>query len=73
MPCGEDLKRNLRCNAMRKNIYYEMSCEKRFEKKSTMKFEKKSMRQCHTKKDLSCVPCKKNKKTMFLKFFFNSV
>ena len=65
MPCGKDLERNLQCNATRKKIYHEMSCEKRFEKRFTM--------QCHAKEDLSCVPCEKNKKTMFLKFFFNSV
>ena len=73
MPCKKDLKRNLQCNATRKKIYYEMPCEKKFEKRSTMRFEKKSMMQCHAKKDLSCVPYEKNKKTMFLKFFFNSV
>ena len=73
MSCKKNLKKNLRCNATRKKIYYEMSCEKRFEKRFTMRSEKKSMMQCHAKKDLSCVPYEKNKKTMFLKFFFNSV
>ena len=65
MPYEKNLKRNLWCSATRKEIYYEISCEKRSEKKSTM--------QCHTEKNLSCVPYEKNKKTMSLKLFFNSV
>ena len=56
---------NLRCIATRKNIYHEMPYKRRSEKKSTM--------QCHAKKNLSCVPYKKNKKTMSLRPFFNSV
>ena len=88
MPCGENLKKNLRCNATQKKIYYEMSCEKDLKRNlwcnatrkkiyHEMSYEKrskkKSMMQCHAEKDLSCVPCEKNKKTMSLRSFFNSV
>ena len=59
MSYEKNLKKNLWCNVTQKKIYHEMSYEKKFEKKFTIKSEKKSMMQCHAKKNLSCVPYEK--------------